>query len=688
MLDNVAATYVYVDTAFGGVNRRNHVQRLREVNFDDQGAERYITHRRGPIALAEWVAEHQSVAGYEGEVWDASLPFDFDDRNDPANALEWVRQFVHKLAMEDVPLDALRFYFSGSKGFHLEIPHVLFGGFEPSTELHVYERRAAVELMGKILFDKSIYDKLRLWRLPNTLNAKGNHYKVRLELAEVLGKDMPAILELAEHPRAAIPTAPDEEWSPNEYLVGVWARARQLGETAELSEPPTTAWSEARSNVVHNAAVVAAMAASWPTDLGVSRHTDYLLPLSGFLTRQIGAEPAAAMLKEVALASGDLEFIGDKQRRWSEEIDRLCEGSAAKILGNQPVEGLPTIGKRWPELADFLSAIFIVPSVFPNTGNTQNTGSQKGFQFSALEMVLSEPLELTAYLAEGLLPSGGVSIFGAKPKVGKSVMVRNLSMAVARGGVFLGRQCHQGTVLYLALEEKRAEVINHFRMMGGTDESLHLHVGAAPASSREGLQALAVAIAMYQPVLVVVDPIFKLVRVKDSSDYAELTRELEPIIEMARTTGCHIALTHHLGKMVREGGDDVLGSTAIFGAVDTLLLMRRLKDNQRTINSVQRYGTDLAETAVPMDEEHGTVGLGELVTVLKLDDAKARVLTTLEKFADDYWPVTDKIRESAGLERNLCWRAVKELAELGEIQVRGAGKPRDPFQYHRRTLGS
>jgi hypothetical protein len=225
-------------------------------------------------------------------------------------------------------------------------------------------------------------------------------------------------------------------------------------------------------------------------------------------------------------------------------------------------------------------------------------------------------------------------------------------------------------------------------MMGGTDESLHLHVGAAPASSREGLQALAVAIAMYQPALVVVDPIFKLVRVKDSSDYAELTRELEPIIELARNTGCHIALTHHLGKMVREGGDDVLGSTAIFGAVDTLLLMRRLKDNQRTINSVQRYGTDLAETAVPMDEEHGTVGLGELVTVIKLEDAKARVLATLEKFAEDYWPPTDKIRESAALERNLCWRAIQELAEAGEIQRRGAGKPRDPFQYHRRALGS
>jgi len=176
--------------------------------------------------------------------------------------------------------------------------------------------------------------------------------------------------------------------------------------------------------------------------------------------------------------------------------------------------------------------------------------------------------------------------------------------------------------------------------------------------------------------------------VRDSSDYAELTRELEPVIELARLSGCHVALTHHLGKMVRDGGDDVLGSTAIFGAVDTLALMRRLKDNQRTLCTIQRYGADLVETAVPMDEERGTVGLGALVSVLKVDDAKLRVVEVLSHFAEDYWPNTDKIRETAGLDRNICVRALNELVEEHKIDKRGAGKPRDPFQYHRAASGS
>jgi len=45
-----------------------------------------------------------------------------------------------------------------------------------------------------------------------------------------------------------------------------------------------------------------------------------------------------------------------------------------------------------------------------------------------MEDLLSEPPESVAYLTEGMLPSGGVSLWGAKPKVGKSVAVRNLAM--------------------------------------------------------------------------------------------------------------------------------------------------------------------------------------------------------------------------------------------------------------------
>jgi hypothetical protein len=43
---------------------------------------------------------------------------------------------------------------------------------------------------------------------------------------------------------------------------------------------------------------------------------------------------------------------------------------------------------------------------------------------------------------------------------------------------------------------------------------------------------------------------------------------------------------HHARKL-GEGGDSVLGSTALFAAVDTLLLLKRT-DKFRTLESIQR----------------------------------------------------------------------------------------------------
>jgi hypothetical protein len=511
---------------------------------------------------------------------------------------------------------------------------------------------------------------------------------VRLSLQEVLELSMADIALLAEHPRQRMPTASDEEWSSNVYLVEVWARARGVRQVLDAQpKPDTRAWSDDRGNQVLTAATVAAIAMSWPhTDPTISRHSDYLLPLSGFLARHLDAATAAALLKDAVRAAGDVGFLNDRTRRWEDEVDRLAQGSAQKIANNQPVEGLPTIDKRWPELADFLSTQYLAR--VGGEGSRSSSTSDKGFSFTMLASALEEPPEVTAFLVEGLLPRGGVSLWGAKPKVGKSVMVRNLAMSVARGEPFLEHACHQGTVVILALEEKRAEVINHFRIMGGIDEAVHLHTGAAPGNSKQGLAALAAAITLYQPALVIIDPVFKLVRVKDSSDYAELTRELEPVIELARNSGCHIAVTHHLGKMVRDGGDDVLGSTAIFGAVDTLALMRRRKDQQRTLETIQRYGKDLNEVVVPLDEVSGTVSLGIGVVELKVTEAKDRVRETLGRFAADYWADSTKVRESAELDRNVTIRALKELVEDGSAEVRGAGKPRDPFQYRLLRLGS
>ena len=188
------AAYCYVDTAFGGVDHRNNVRRIDQVRLNGQ-ADCYASYQRATDTLLTWVRTHtndkgkRTVAGFDGKTWTPFLPLDFDHEADPAVALGWLRRVLLKLDAWGVNLRAVRVYFSGGKGFHAEIPGTLFGGFEPGTDLHRRLKRAAELLMGDIPFDGSIYDKLRLWRLPNSAHGSTGLYKVPLTAHEALTLD-------------------------------------------------------------------------------------------------------------------------------------------------------------------------------------------------------------------------------------------------------------------------------------------------------------------------------------------------------------------------------------------------------------------------------------------------------------------------------------------------------------------
>lgn len=315
----------------------------------------------------------------------------------------------------------------------------------------------------------------------------------------------------------------------------------------------------------------------------------------------------------------------------------------------------------------------------PEKGQRGDEGSVRKqpprFVFTPLDELLAEPEEQVAYVWELTLPAGGTSICAAKPKVGKSTLARNLAVAVTRGETFFGRPTAKGRVLYLCLEEKRAEVAAHFRRMGAKDSEILIHTGRVPD---DALAALRDAIDEHNPLLVIVDPLARFVRVRDFNDYAQVARGMEPIIDLARDTGCHILCVHHCGKGERDGGDALLGSTALFGAVDTLLLMKR-KDHARTLHTVQRYGEDIPETVAHLDAETGIVtARGELAT-LQIEQHERAVL---EAMGDELLTEQD-IKERLGGNQTLTAKAIRFLYERGKLGRTGAGRKGDPYRYQK-----
>ena len=70
------------------------------------------------------------------------------------------------------------------------------------------------------------------------------------------------------------------------------------------------------------------------------------------------------------------------------------------------------------------------------------------------------------YLCEDLIPEGCTLLAGKPKSGGKSWAALDLGLAVAGGGTFLGKQCVQGDVFYLAFEDNQRRIKSRLKQIG------------------------------------------------------------------------------------------------------------------------------------------------------------------------------------------------------------------------------
>ena len=298
-----------------------------------------------------------------------------------------------------------------------------------------------------------------------------------------------------------------------------------------------------------------------------------------------------------------------------------------------------------------------------------------GFKLTPFLEFLNEQDEEIDWLVEQHLPIGGLSLLGGKPKAGKSTLARCLALSVARGKSWLGLPTTQGSVFHLGLEEKRSEVRKHFKAMGAAPEDA-VSVFISP-SPENGVVKLYEAAEREHPALIIVDPILKMVRVKDANDYATMSNAFEPLMTLPRQTGAHVLGVHHMNKM-GSGGDAILGSTAIFAAVDTALILKRA-ERYRTLFSIQRYGQDLEETVLVMDPDTLVISAGG--TRKENDEGNAAEMI-LEYLRTQSEPVEGKdIHESVEARKAVTLKALRSLFEQSKVVREGQGKRGNPYRY-------
>jgi hypothetical protein len=160
------------------------------------------------IAKSDQTGLYTSVFQYNDRDIDTaaslgSLYFDFDSDSEPEVVLSEVYKVVDYL-LQFISRDAIRVFFSGKKGFHIECEAIALG-ISASDDLAGVFRFIAnyvKETLGVSSLDFNVYDTRRMWRVPNTRHQHTGLYKV--ECMQLL-QDGVGLTEIIEHAREPHP---------------------------------------------------------------------------------------------------------------------------------------------------------------------------------------------------------------------------------------------------------------------------------------------------------------------------------------------------------------------------------------------------------------------------------------------------------------------------------------------------
>jgi len=359
-------------------------------------------------------------------------------------------------------------------------------------------------------------------------------------------------------------------------------------------------------------------------------------------------------------------------------VARHCHdaGLLVKVL---PLDGLSRGGDvseylRTHTRDDLRAAIRAAPPFDP----TQPVAMPFALELISLAQLLGHHEDAVTWIVDRRIPASGTVLAVAPPKVGKSTLARNLAYAIATGTPCLDWPTRQGTVWYLALEEARGPVQEAFARLGATgDEPIHFFFGQAPQDLLANLHARAV---VERPTLIIVDTLQRLIRTKDLNDYALVSAACDPLLTLCRETHAALLLLHHASAHhEREGVDAVLGSTALTGSVDNILVLKRHQDQHRELSSVQRIGPDLDPVVVALDSATGRLSVAGSHAEFAIRQLERAILDALAPEPD---PHTEAwIRQHLDARASDQMIALRRLLSRGLVTRTGLGKRGDPYLY-------
>ena len=198
----------------------------------------------------------------------------------------------------------------------------------------------------------------------------------------------------------------------------------------------------------------------------------------------------------------------------------------------------------------------------------------------------------------GGLLYGGAYILAGAPKSGKSFLVAQIAYHVSTGEKLWEFEVHQGTVLYLALEDDYQRIQSRMFMMYGVEDSDKLHFATAANKIGNGLDEQLEFFVREHPdtKLIIIDTMQKIREVGgEAYSYASDYEIIGRLKQFADKYGICVLTVHHTRK--QPAGDSfemISGTTGLLGCADGSLLMQKKKRTalEATIDVVGRDQQD------------------------------------------------------------------------------------------------
>jgi len=288
-----------------------------------------------------------------------------------------------------------------------------------------------------------------------------------------------------------------------------------------------------------------------------------------------------------------------------------------------------------------------------------------GFCYDA-NIFANLPLPTTPFYIENWLPKPGKMVLYAPAKAGKSFMCVQLARCIASGEPFVGLKTDKSRVLYLQFELGMAVLQQRMASTGRSYDGVY--VGTSfdlLLDSANGQGKLRTAIDAVKPQVVILDPLYKLMR-GDENESQDLLVVLNFLDNMIEEFDCSFVLVHHMGKDSRRGAR---GSSVLEGYPDAYIELKKLEHSLKLCPKLLRH------SALPTQDIEVVMDKFEFVLKeeqLAMPTIKQRVLGYI---GASLTPVSPRALLDMGIGSNRSVHdALAELTRTGQlVKVRRGG---------------